>query len=614
MLKTKMLPGILRRVILCWLLGVLIEYILQLKNGIELSVAEGPGHMSLANVVAVGLFVFGVLSAINRSVSTAQVEKWGILTVFCSLSAVAVGTSFRSSFLGACGLLLTALLVYALRGWNEKEDKIPQGAKGTKGAFITMVLLSVLFFLFLCLWTVSRVYGFSAPTYDFGIFSQMFYYMKKVGRPLTTLERDGLLSHFAVHVSPIYYLLLPLYAIAPHPATLQVLQALILTSSVIPMWKIGKQYGLYGWARVLLCSILMLYPAFSGGVGYDFHENCFLTPLILWLFYGIEKKNTPLTFAAAILILAVKEDAPVYVAVIGLWLLLRVCLRKGERNQYKTAICLLAISILWFLGATAYLKIAGEGVMSGRYNNFMERKDGSLWSVICCVFVNPMKLLYECSDPEKLRYIALTMLPLLGFPLLTRRYERYLLLIPYVLVNLMSDYKYQHEIFYQYSFGSTAFLLYLTVINVADIRRAWGRTALLSAMTVLCGVAFSLVIVPKAMTYPMGWAQQRESIRQVRQVLSTIPEDAIITASTFYTVELSQREMIYDLGYASRNQLLGSEYVVMDPRRTHLRDKYATPGKDNGLQNLLVLLQRNGYERVAIVEECLYVYRKTEAP
>lgn len=42
---------------------------------------------------------------------------------------------------------------------------------------------------------------------------------------MTTCERDRVLSHFAVHVSPIYYLFLPFYALFPSPVTLEVLQA-----------------------------------------------------------------------------------------------------------------------------------------------------------------------------------------------------------------------------------------------------------------------------------------------------------------------------------------------------------------------------------------------------
>ena len=111
------------------------------------------------------------------------------------------------------------------------------------------------------------------------------------------------------------------------PETLQVLQATVITSAVIPLWKLGKHHGLSGLQRTLLCAVLLLYPAFSGGTGYDIHENCFLTPLLLWLFYGIDRKNTSLTAIAAALTLTVKEDAAVYVAVIGLWLVVKATLR-----------------------------------------------------------------------------------------------------------------------------------------------------------------------------------------------------------------------------------------------------------------------------------------------
>jgi len=612
MTRTKILPRIIRRGLLSWLTAVLIEYSLLPKGSRDLSAIEAVECVNSANILLMTGVFFALLSLIRRIGSTERTEKCGIIMTFFLLSVFSVKASFRYSFLGACVLIVLILLVYFLRGWDGSTGPYPRVKDKKRTPVIVTVILSVLAFLLLCVWTVSRVYSFSAPTYDFGIFSQMFHSMRTVGQPLTTLERDGLMSHFAVHVSPIYYLLLPVYAIVPHPATLQVLQALIVTTSVIPLWKLGKLHGFGRWKCVLLCTTLLLYPAFSGGVGYDLHENCFLMPWILWIFYGIEKGNTALTFTTAILTLSVKEDAPVYVAVIALWLLLTTGLYKGERKHFVIGLCLLLLSILWFFAATAYLKCNGEGVMSSRYRNFMSAEGGSLWSVIRCALTQPMKILYEASDPDKLRYLALTILPLLGMPLLTRRYERYILLIPYILVNLMPDYPYQHEIFYQYSFGTTAFLFYLTVVNAGDIRYTRWKTGVLSATTVLCAVAFAVVIIPKATYYPTKWMQQREVIRQVRQALATIPEEAAVTASTFYTVELSQRQRIYDLGYASREHLLESEFIVIDPRGASLNKKYATPGKDDGLENLLILLHRMGYERWATVEGCLYIYRKTE--
>lgn len=74
-------------------------------------------------------------------------------------------------------------------------------------------------------------------------------------------------------------------------------------------------------------------------------------------------------------------------------------------------------------------------------------------------------------DVEKLKYIGLTMLPLVGIPIFTRRYERFILLIPYLLFNLMSDYRYQHDIMFQYNFGSIACLIYLVLVNIADMKK-----------------------------------------------------------------------------------------------------------------------------------------------
>ena len=111
------------------------------------------------------------------------------------------------------------------------------------------------------------------------------------------------LSHFAVHVSPSYYVLLPFYCIVPHPGTLQVMQAVVIASAVIPMWLIGKRHGLHPLLRTLLCLVLLLLPTTAGGASYDIHENCFLLPLILWLMYAFDRRSILLTLLFAVLTL-----------------------------------------------------------------------------------------------------------------------------------------------------------------------------------------------------------------------------------------------------------------------------------------------------------------------
>ncbi len=599
---------LIRRTLLAWLTAVLLEYWLLPKALRDLKELDGLAQMSFLRVTGLTCTLTILFSLLPRISKTA--ERWSLLAVFGSLALMAMRASGHWAFGVICGLVLLGLLVYGICGHNDTDTLVSETKQPKKAYLWITAGLSAAFFLFVSAWTVGRVYTFGTPTYDFGIFSQMFYNMKETGLPLTTVERDGLLSHFAVHVSPIYYLLLPFYCLAPTPATLQILQAAVMTSAVIPLWKLGGYHGLSGAQRMLICAVLLLYPAYSGGASYDIHENCFLTPLILWLFYGIDRKNVLLTGIAALLTLMVKEDAAVYVAVIALWLTVKTLLRfqKSNLRELVMGLALLAASLAWFYLVTGYLANSGDGVMTDRYKNLLYGDSTSLLTVVKSVFLNPMKALYECVDADKLPFIAMTLGPLLGLPLLTRRYERYLLLIPYILLNLMSDYPYQHDIFFQYTFGSLAFLLYLTMINLADWKRA--RTLPLLAAALVCAVCFGVVNAPKGIRYPTQTIRCHTYYQEIRNALDTIPEDSAVAATTFYTTHLSQRETLYDVRYCSREHLLGAEYVVLNPSAKDDYKTYATGKKENGYEILTALLEQNGYCEYLSHGSALVIYKR----
>ena len=601
---------VIRHLILGWLVAATLEYLFLPQSYRNLASMEGLKAMSFVRVLGFALGIALLFTCLSRVVGTQKAERWGVAAAFAIYTAAALSATPSWPLLGACTLVLGVLVVYAVLGWNGTPEPAPEHKPSGKGWLLFTIGLSLAFFLFVCAWTVGRFYTFSTPSFDFGIFSQMFYYMKTSGLPMTTIERDGLLSHFAVHVSPIYYLLLPFYILVPQPATLQVLQAAVITSAVIPLWLLGKHHGLSGGERTLLCAVLLLFPAFSGGTSYDIHENCFLTPLLFWLFYGIDRRSTPVTAVSALLTLMVKEDAPVYVAVIGLWLLAKTALRGKHPRDLITGAALLAASVGWFCLVTAYLAKHGDGVMTYRYQNFLYDGSSSLLTVIKAVILCPMKAIHECVDREKLRFITLTLLPLLGLPLLTRRYERYLLLIPYILVNLMPDYTYQHSIFFQYTFGSTAFLLYLTVVNLADWRINWLRVVALGVAVGVSLICFYRFIVPKGVVYPRRAIAQHQRYEAIRNTLDEIPEEASVASGTFYASYLSQREVLYDIRYCSLQHLLECQYIVLDLASVGDYENYASEG-ENGLENLMLLLESSGYTPYKTLENTLKIYCRT---
>ena len=601
---------LIRRLLLSWLTAITLAYLRLTPEQRALTGTNDLSLMSPLRITGTTAMILIILYLFSRFFDSCATERWALVPLFSFFSLCAwSANAFSLPFILICLLVIAVFIAYAMRGWRHSAPVAVSGEKATYAQRWLLIVLSFVFFLFVSIWTVGRIYVFATPTYDFGIFSQMFHYMKTTGQPLTTLERDGLLSHMHVHVSPIYYLLLPFYLLIPHPATLQVLQAAILASAVIPLWLLGQHHGLSGWTRLLLCIALLLYPALAGGTSYDIHENCFLPPLLLWLLLGIDRRNTVMTVLAALLTLIVKEDAAVYVAVIALYLILRAILHPNKKELF-TGLILFISALLYFFAVTDFLARCGDGVMTNRYQNIMPPDSDSLWNVVKTALFHPMRLIYECSDPEKQRFVLLTLCPLLGLPLLTRRYERLILLIPYILVNLIPDYVYQHDIFFQYTFGSAACLFYLTAVNLADLKPQWLRASALAAAVTVSAVCFSMTVLPKAIYYPTQYVRQAASYQNIRETLAAIPADASVTANTFYTTFFSQRDILYDLGYASKKHLLETEYVVINLSAIDDFQKFASPGRQNGYGRLLQLLLQNGYEEYAALDNVLVIFRK----
>lgn len=605
-------PVMIRRLLLSWLSAATASYFALSQPLKQLSSLDGIRQMSFVAMVVMTLIFFIALTVIGCYRKHHRYERCLLFGIFSILATITLIFNFTWQFFFGNLLLVAILLVYALKGWNASVSTIYTNKKERTLYKVILWALAAAFIIFVSVWTVCRVVSFCTPTYDFGIFSQMFYNMKSSGIPYTTVERDVLLSHFQVHVSPIYYLLLPIYFLFPYPATLQILQACVLGSSIIPLWLLCRKHGLSPIVSIILCAILLIYPSYSGGTSYDIHENAFLTPLLLWLFYGIDTRNIPVTITAASLTLLVKEDAAVYVAVVALYLLVRSSLHKHNPNRKWGVIfglVLLVGSIAWFMIVTGYLASQGDGVMTYRYQNFMADGSGSLVSVIKTVLLCPQKALYECLDPEKLEFIIQTLVPLLFLPFITRKYQRYILLIPYLLINLMSDYQYQHDIFFQYTFGSTACLMYLTVVNIADWKQPVKQTITASISLVLCCLLFIQCVVPVASRYARLVKNNGENYQKIRQTLSQIPDGATVAATTFYTTQLSQREVLYDVKYTSQDNLLSAEYVALAIHSETNYRKYETE-EASGYENLVKLLEDNGYEIFAQLDNTLVIYKR----
>ena len=174
----------------------------------------------------------------------------------------------------------------------------------------------------------------------------------------------------------------------------------------------------------------------------------------------------------------------------------------------------------------------------------------------------------------------------------------------------MSDYQYQHDIMFQYNFGSIACLIYLVLVNIADMKKFWKQIVLLGiALSVSMG-CFYKNIFPVAKRYISTCVENQEYYESQRSILDMIPEKSSVAATTFYTAYLSNRPELYDIRYSSIEHILNCEYVVINVNESSAFKRFSVD-ETNGEKDFVELLLRNGY----VLENTLYgvieVYRKS---
>ncbi len=522
-----------------------------------------------------GLFV--LLSTVNCVLPKFETDTRALM-IGATLCVVNWLLDYKNSN-GQVFFMLATVAVYSLFVvyFVNKNDLLWSIWKpGKKTVLIASIIFGIICGVVIAGITCMRYKTFSTPNFDFGLFVNMFHNMKETGLPLATSERDVLMSHFAVHISPIYYLILPFYCIFPSPMTLQIAQALVLASGVIPVMLLCRHMKLSGKVTILVTFIYSLYPALAGGCFFDIHENCFLTPLLLWVFYFSEKEKYIPMYVFAFATLMVKEDAAMYILIFAVFLML-------SKKKYLHGGILAAVSLVYFFSALAILENSAayyaelyanatprpaiKGPMINRFDNLMVTKEDGLLGAVKTALVNPGYLLTQLfttdkNDWGKIIYALYIFLPLGFIPFCTKKPSRYLLIVP-ILMNLLTRYVYQYDIGYQYHFGIAAFMIYVTIINLPDMK-APQRKTLISIAASACMCIYLVLVVPKLDTYVDRWEKNKEDYVRMDAILDTIPDDASVACSTRLLARLADRDEIYELYYHGNEGDV--DYIIYDLR------------------------------------------------
>ncbi len=490
----------------------------------------------------------------------------------------------------ACGVIAVSLFILAM---FLDTDKFTELRKIPKPVYITvMCVLAAGVAVYVAATTIFKHRIFHTAVFDLGIFTQMYHSIVNHFTQVTTCERGYALSHFAVHFSPVYYLLAPVYLIFPSPETLLACQAVLAVSGFIPVYLICRKYNFsdalsFAFSLVYIFSTSVISPCY-----YEFHENAFLPPFLMWFFWAIEKDKKILMYVMMVLILMVKEDAALYVMCIALYLVF-----SGKNRKH--GVIMFCATAAVFVNVLSLMSKYGEGAMTNRtFGNLMRNYDSGFGEVIRTALSNPMYFINQCfmdEKYEKFAFIFVMVLPLLFMPFVTRKGSRLLLVAPFIVMNLASGYPYASKFDYQYVFGTATCLIYAALINTADFDMKTVRklVPLMAAASVLMFTAN----VTNKLYYADVYKGYKENNDRKQAYCDSIPEDASVLATPFLIPHVANRDELYILDEASSVNEDFCDVVVFED------------GADEWKQNKRAMLESEGYTVYAEIEGLIVIYK-----
>ena len=475
------------------------------------------------------------------------VEIFGPSTLIVIYGVMSVDSDTQIAYVVGLMIALAMALVYAV---NKTEKEIEFKRNSTVAI---LYMLAALFYVAIAGGiSVFRHMSYQSGIDDVGNTMHMFYSMRD---GIINLDWAGIkenASYFFDNFSPMYYVFLPMYILLPWFGTLLVLQVIMIVSGLIPMVLLCNKFNVNKKARVMFALIYVMYPALSCGCYTGLYENCLLVPALLWLFYFIEQGNSKIVAIMSIFTLLICEEAVVYVACVGIFLMV-------NKKKYIGGLILFAGSIGYYVIMVNILKHFGGTEISMGLSNYIVDGEGSILDVMRNFLVNPAYVIQECFTPKKLAFLMLMLLPLGFIPLINKNISKMVLLLPLLIINLAPDYADKFSIFDQYAFGTAAIFIYLMVSNYGEMEE---KTKKYFCSIALCA---SIVFLPTGALSNIGYVSDyfsnHKQYQKLSDAISEIPKDSSVAASELFMAHVAAREQVYQYPCEER-----ADVVILDCR------------------------------------------------
>jgi uncharacterized membrane protein len=437
--------------------------------------------------------------------------------------------------------------------------------------------------------TISHHRNFGTSAFDLGGWDNLMWNL--VHAPAQHLFRSTPFmgptgSHMARHATFFAYVIAPIYALAPHPETLLVMQAVVLGWAAAPLYLYARRH-LPPWTAAIVAWLYLIYAPLHGANLYDFHFLTLSVPFLWLLLLAVESRRSGWVIATTILALSVREDVGCCVGALGLWLLL-----SGAAARTGAAIAAAGFGyfLVMKLGVMPRFSDSGETFIN-QYAGLLPQGQHSFGSILETIALNPPFTTHVVLERDKIVYALKLLAPVLLLPL--ARPITVLLMLPGAVFTLLSTgYAPLYQISFQYTAYWTPLVFVAVVVELERVTRAHltrdGSCSRGGALRRRCLLA-GLVATSLACSYLYGAILPHEGLRcgterprfretpedvQRRADLAAlspkIPENAKVAASEHLLPHVSGREVAYTLRFGVHD----ADYILFAvPMRADERDR-----------------------------------------
>lgn len=478
------------------------------------------------------------------------------------LEFVVLAAVFGLSALGLARLSLATPPAFPVVGERLAPLRARVARLGQTHAPLVVVLVAAAGYATLfSVYTVLNHLALRTSSFDLGVENNLLWNLIH-GAPLfrTTPHGGGPLgSHLGFHHTYFSFLLAPLYALAPRPETLLVLQSVFVGAAALPLYLLGRRH-VGPWSACVLALAYLLYAPVHGANLYEFHYLP-LAPFFLWFtLHFAESGRTLPALAIALVTISIREDVAGCVGLLGAYLVL-----TGIRPRLGSLIG--GIGLLHFVVIKMFVMpavLAGQSSYVNQYRDLLPPGMSGFGGVLLTVFGNPGFTLHTLLEREKLVYLLMIMAPLVFLP--WRRPAGLLLSLPGFFFTLLATrYPPMTQISFQYTAFWTMFSFIAVVHHLGWLgrprgsddaagpvrRRAW-LLALIAATLVTShqhGAIFQHETARAGFDrFLFGISDQERARHDALYVLiAQVPPDARIASSEQIVPHVSSRAYSYSL-------------------------------------------------------------------